>query len=207
MKNPKIQINLSKKRELETQLRAQIQLQNNLEKQLRPIKAKIEKLKTELQKLEEQNLFPKIRKVIDEIFNNPENEDCNIVILNGVHGDSDGGRELYERPDWEETDSVLVSQYDGFGEKYNKWATAIEYSKENAKLLKKFYALANTYVPSSKKIYGDDDGVNCYWHGIVALHKDYSIVGFICRDDNMMLNEYKNSPDVLLNFKEQNIKN
>lgn len=164
------------------------------------IDSEIKSLKDEKERLEKaeavSKIYPNICAKIDELFALPENEDCNIVILNGVHGDFDGGRELYEYDDWEEEEKVAIE----IGS-YNKWATAVGFSDENETALDKLYeAGLAKYIPSSEKVFGDDSGVNCYWHGIVALHKNHTIVGFICRDDNMMLNEYEERPDVLFDF-------
>lgn len=185
--------------ELTDKLNVLLTKKDVLDKQLDPIVAEITTITNRIKKIRQKESLPAIKQAIDNIFNNSENKDCNIIILNGVHGDFDGSRDLYEREDWEEYDSVTVSLHEGYGTRYNKWASAVNYSETNEKLLNQFYEVFHE-IPSSKDYYGDDSGVNCYWHGIVALSKDYKIVGFICRDDNMMLNEYKDCPDVLIDF-------
>lgn len=175
----------------------------------------IEVLKT----LSTKELSKKIKEYKDNVFNKNKTEfkeivkhlfdtyaegDDNILILSQCWGDYDGGRELHY------TDPELDSYGDISNiyqrETYNEWAQSIDFDDTNDDIVEdinKCYKRLWELMPElnidfAENVYCDDHAVNCYWHGHVCVTKDYKILNFICRNDNMMLKDEKRMPEPVM---------
>lgn len=154
----------------------------------------------------------KFKEIVKYLFDTYANEEDNIILLSECYGDYDGGRELHAIDI-----ADIFFHYTDFSvidfSRYNKWAKTLNFVEEDedydpecrkpiSDVEEKYKVLGNLMrelnIPSAAKIYNDDDGVNCYWHGYVAVTKDYKIGNFICSDNDLMLNEEKMGPKIIM---------
>lgn len=141
------------------------------------------------------------KEIVKYLFDTYAKKKDNIIILSECYGDYDGGRELHS------VDGDEFSTYTDFSDidfsTYNKWAKTLKFVGAKEDVTEKYNILWKLMpilkIPTASYIYDEDEGVNCYWHGYVAVTKDYKIVTFICRDDNMMADDYEEmAPEPLI---------
>lgn len=53
-------------------------------------------------------------------------------------------------------------------------------------------------IPLAEDFFEDDPGINYYWHGFIAVNRNFEIISFICRDDNLMSDKNKDKPNIIM---------
>lgn len=132
----------------------------------------------------------KVHKLVDEIFEKYSNEDDNTIPLSCVHRID---YQLYGDIGIKVYSSVMLSDVDGYNdnpyikpiarnwyEEDERWEN---YTKDLVKLVN---ATADARVPYAEEHWEDNgESLNEYWYGIIAITRDYKIVGFEMRDDGI----------------------
>ena len=132
----------------------------------------------------------RVHKLVDEIFEKYAEKDDNMIPLScayrpeyRIYGDT--GIEVYS--------SVTLSDIDGYNdnphikpiarnwfEEDERWEN---YTKDLAKLVDE---TSKAKVPYAEEHWEDDgESLNEYWYGVIAITRDYKIVGFEMRDDGL----------------------
>ena len=152
------------------------------------------------------------KEIVKYLFDTYAKEKDNIIILSECFGDYDGGRELYSIDDefGTYTDFSIIDF-----SKYNKWAKTLNFVEgeededwdyecrevisdvdEKYDILWKL--MPELKIPTASYIYSEDAGVNCEWHGYVAVTNDYKIITFICKHDMMEDKYEETAPEPLM---------
>ena len=145
----------------------------------------------------------KVHKLVDEIFEKYSNEDDNMIPLSCAYRPEyrllgNTGIEVYT--------SITLSDEDGYNNNVHvkpiarNWYEDDErwdnYTKDLAKLVD---ITIDAKVPHAEE-YWEDDGerLNMYWYGIIAITRDYNIVGFEMRYDGIPQDSKKlNNPCIM----------
>jgi hypothetical protein len=131
-----------------------------------------------------------IHKLVDEIFEKYAEKDDNMIPLScayrpeyRLYGDT--GIEVYS--------SVMLSDVDGYNDNpYIKpiarnWFEEDErWENYNNDLTKLLDEISKTKVPYAEEHWEDNgESLNEYWYGVIAITRDYKIVGFEMRYDGL----------------------
>ena len=132
----------------------------------------------------------KVHKLVDEIFEKYSNEDDNMIPLSCAYRPE---YRLYGNTGIEVYTSITFNDEDGYNDHVHvkpiarNWYEDDEhwdnYTKDLAKLVD---ITIDAKVPYAEE-YWEDDGerLNMYWYGIIAITRDYKIVGFEMRYDGL----------------------
>ena len=145
----------------------------------------------------------KVHKLVDEIFEKYSNEDDNMIPLSCAYRQE---YRLYGNTGIEVYTSIIFGDEDGYNSNAHvkpiarNWYEDDErwdnYTKDLAKLVD---ITMDAKVPDAEE-YWEDDGerLNMYWYGIIAITRDYKIVGFEMRYDGLPQNrENLNNPCIM----------
>ena len=131
-----------------------------------------------------------IHKLVDEIFKKYAEKDDNMIPLScayrpeyRLYGDT--GIEVYC--------SVTLSDVDGYNDNPHVKPIARNWFEEDERwesytndLIKLVDATADARVPYAEEHWEDNgESLNEYWYGVIAITRDYKIVGFEMRDDGL----------------------
>ena len=138
----------------------------------------------------QNSISEKIHKLVDDLFKKYAEDDDNMIPLScayrpeyRIYGDT--GIEVYS--------SVMLSDIDGYNdnpyvkpiarnwfEEDERWES---YTEDLAKLVDE---TSEAKVPYAEEHWEDDgESLNEYWYGVIAITRDYKIVGFEMRDDGL----------------------
>lgn len=143
----------------------------------------------EMLKEYENRIIPSIKAEVDLIFNKFAKPEDNVIILDMTNY-YDDGRYLSECDD-----DFTSIDFSGFENRYNKLYYPInvenmdneEYYQQFTELRDNLYAIG---IPTAIENWEDDnDALNEYWYGVIAITKDYKVVDFVIRDDGMLCDE------------------
>lgn len=138
----------------------------------------------------------KVHKLVDEIFEKYSEKDDNMIPLScayrpeyRIYGDT--GTEVYN--------SLMLSDIDGYNDNPYIKPIARNWTEEDERwesygedLDKLDDEISKTKVPYAEKYWENDgDRLNEYWYGVIAITRDYKIVGFEMRDDGLPQNSEK----------------
>lgn len=141
-------------------------------------------------------IYEKIHKLVDEIFEKYSEKDDNMIPLScayrpeyRIYGDT--GTEVYN--------SLMLSDMDGYNDNPYIKPIARNWTEEDERwesygedLDKLDDEISKTKVPYAEKYWENDgDRLNEYWYGVIAITRDYKIVGFEMRDDGLPQNSEK----------------
>lgn len=141
-------------------------------------------------------IYEKIHKLVDEIFEKYSEKDDNMIPLScayrpeyRIYGDT--GTEVYN--------SLMLSDIDGYNDNPYIKPIARNWTEEDERwesygedLDKLDDEISKTKVPYAEKYWENDgDRLNEYWYGVIAITRDYKIVGFEMRDDGLPQNSEK----------------
>lgn len=138
----------------------------------------------------QNSISEKIHKLVDDIFKKYAEDDDNMIPLScayrpeyRVYGDT--GIEVYS--------SVMLSNVDGYNDNPHikpiarNWFEEDEhwesYTEDLAKLVDETSKAKVPYAEEQWK--NDGESLNEYWYGVIAITRDYKIVGFEMRDDGL----------------------
>lgn len=132
----------------------------------------------------------KVHKLVDEIFEKYSNEDDNMIPLSCAYRPE---YRLYGNAGIEVYTSITFSDEDGHNSNAHvkpiarNWYEDDErwdnYTKDLAKLVD---VTIDAKVPHAEEYWEDDgENLNMYWYGIIAITRDYNIVGFEMRYDGL----------------------
>lgn len=143
----------------------------------------------EMLKEYENRIIPSIKAEVDLIFNKFAEPGDNVIILDMTNY-YDDGRYLSDCED-----DFTSIDFGGFENRYNKLYYPInvenmdneEYYQQFTELRDNLYAIG---IPTAIENWEDDnDALNEYWYGVIAITKDYKVVDFVIRDDGMLCDE------------------
>lgn len=132
----------------------------------------------------------KVHKLVDEIFEKYAEKDDNMIPLScayrpeyRLYGDT--GIEVYS--------SVMLSDIDGYNDNLKVKPIARNWYEEDERwenytkdLNKLVDATVDARVPYAEEHWEDNgESLNEYWYGVIAITRDYKIVGFEMRDDGL----------------------
>jgi hypothetical protein len=129
----------------------------------------------------------KVHKLVDEIFEKYSNEDDNMIPLSCAYRpeyrlSGDTGIEVYC--------SVTLSDEDGYNDNPQVKPIARNWYEEDERwenytddLAKLVDETSKAKVPYAEDYFDENESINMYWYGVIAITRDYRIVGFIMRDD------------------------
>lgn len=141
-------------------------------------------------------IYEKIHKLVDEIFEKYSEKDDNMIPLScayrpeyRIYGDT--GTEVYN--------SLMLSDIDGYNDNPYIKPIARNWTEEDERwesygedLDKLDDEISKAKVPYAEKYWENDgDRLNEYWYGVIAITRDYKIVGFEMRDDGLPQNSEK----------------
>ena len=138
----------------------------------------------------QNSISEKIHKLVDDIFEKYAEKDDNMIPLScayrpeyRIYGDT--GIEVYS--------SVMLSDIDGYNDNPHvkpiarNWVEEDErwesYAEDLTKLVDETSKAKVPYAEEHWKDYGES--LNEYWYGVIAITRDYKIVGFEMRDDGL----------------------
>ena len=151
---------------------------------------KLNELLTNYENTKKNKISDTIHKLVDEIFEKYAEKDDNMIPLScayrpeyRLYGDT--GIEVYS--------SVMLSDVDGYNdnpyikpiarnwfEEDERWEN---YTEDLSKLVDE---TSKGKVPYAEEHWEDDgESLNEYWYGIIAITRNYNIVGFEMRDDGL----------------------
>lgn len=145
---------------------------------------------------EKNKIYEKIHKLVDEIFEKYSEKDDNMIPLScayrpeyRIYGDT--GTEVYN--------SLMLSDIDGYNDNPYIKPIARNWTEEDERwesygedLDKLDDEISKTKVPYAENYWENDgDRLNEYWYGVIAITRDYKIVGFEMRDDGLPQNSEK----------------
>lgn len=152
---------------------------------------------------EKNKIYEKVHKLVDEIFEKYSEKDDNMIPLScayrpeyRIYGDT--GTEVYN--------SLMLSDIDGYNDNPYIKPIARNWTEEDERwesygedLDKLDDEISKTKVPYAEKYWENDgDRLNEYWYGVIAITRDYKIVGFEMRDDGLPQNsENLNYPCIM----------
>lgn len=141
---------------------------------------------------EKQKRSSKIKELVDQIFaicNEPDEDgnvgEFNTIVLTAANKYEDC---RYASPADEPFDII---DWDHFGHRYNSLYFPINeeiecHPKANDLYIQLKQEIAKLGIPDAKDFWRDSDAVNECWYGCIGIMKDYKIVSFVIRDDNML---------------------
>lgn len=146
-----------------------------------------------------------IHKLVDEIFEKYSDEDDNMIPLScayrpeyRIYGDE--GMEIYESISFTDIDDgynhnpfikPIGRNWVGDDDRWEK------YAEDLGKLVNE---TSKAKVPYAEEYWeADGEAINEYWYGVIAITRDYKIVGFEIRDDGLPQNDNKlNYPNIMI---------
>ena len=145
----------------------------------------------------------KVHKLVDEIFEKYSNEDDNMIPLSCAYRPE---YRLYGNAGIEVYTSINLSDEDGYNNNAHvkpiarNWYEDDErwdnYTKDLAKLVDITTDAEIPYAEEYWKDYGEN--LNMYWYGVIAITRDYNIVGFEMRYDGLPQDRKKlNNPCIM----------
>ena len=147
-------------------------------------------LLTDYENIEKNKISENIHKLVDEIFEKYAEKDDNMIPLSCAHRPEyriygDIGIDIYDSITFNDKDGYNDNPYikpiarNWYGED-ERWEN---YTKDLAKLV---YETSKAKVPYAKDHWKDDgESLNKYWYGVIAITRDYKIVGFEMRYDGL----------------------
>lgn len=154
---------------------------------------------------EKNKIYEKVHKLVDEIFEKYSEKDDNMIPLScayrpeyRIYGDT--GTEVYN--------SLMLSDIDGYNDNPYIKPIARNWTEEDERwesygedLDKLDDEISKTKVPYAEKYWENDgDRLNEYWYGVIAITRDYKIVGFEMRDDGLPQNSEKLNYPCIMNI-------
>ena len=149
------------------------------------------KMRNEFSQKEEKENSNKFKSIVKKIFDDYGKPEDNILILSECHGDYDGGRELHNNggdcfSDPSEFCKINIGRD-------NTWAQSVEIPK-NDDIVQGYYKelwnlMGNLDIYQANYYFEEDEGVNCYWHGFVAVDRGFKIISFVCEDSGDMMSD------------------
>ena len=142
--------------------------------------------------LEKQKRSSKIKELIDQIFaicNEPDEdgnvEEFNTIVLTAANKYEDC---RYASPADEPFDII---DWDHFGHRYNSLYFPINeeiecHPKAYELYIELKHEITKLGIPDAEDFWRESDAVNECWYGCIGIMKDYKIVSFVIRDDNML---------------------
>ena len=145
-------------------------------------------LKNNYENSKKKNISEKIHKLVDDFFKKYAEDDDNMIPLSCAYRPE---YRIYGEEGIDVYDSIMFSDIDGYNDNpYIKpiarnWLGSDERWEKYWDDLNKFVdEIGKTKVPYAEKFWEDDDGsINEYWYGVIAITRDYKIVGFEIRSD------------------------
>ena len=140
--------------------------------------------------VKKNKISDKVHKLVDYIFEKYAEKDDNMIPLSCVYRPE---YRLYGEEGIEVYNSVLFSDIDGYNdntyvkpiarnwfEEDERWQS---YTEDLAKLVDE---TSKAKVPYAEEQWENDgERLNEYWYGVIAITRDYKIVGFEMRDDGL----------------------
>ena len=132
-----------------------------------------------------------IRKLVDDIFEKYAEKDDNMIPLSCAYRPEyrlygDEGLEIYESISFTDVDDgyndnkyvkPIARNWSGEDERWEK------YAEDLGKLVNE---IVKTKVPFAEDFWKDNgESLNEYWYGVIAITRDYTIVGFEMRCDGL----------------------
>jgi len=133
----------------------------------------------------------KVHELVDEIFEKYSDADDNMIPLSCAHRPEyrlygDDGMEIYESISFTDVDDgyndnpyvkPIARNWFGEDERWDK------YAEDLGKLVNEIF---KTKVPLAEDFWKDNgERLNEYWYGVIAITRDYKIVGFEMRYDGL----------------------
>ena len=145
----------------------------------------------------------KVHKLVDKIFEKYSNEDDNMIPLSCAYRPE---YRLYGNTGIEVYTSITFNDEDGYNDNAHvkpiarNWYEDDErwdnYTKDLAKLVDITTDAEIPYAEEYWKDYGEN--LNMYWYGVIAITRDYNIVGFEMRYDGLPQDSKKlNNPCIM----------
>lgn len=159
--------------------------------------SELEKMRNEFAEKEKKENSDKFKSIVKKIFDDYGKPEDTILILSECYGDYDGGRELHNNGgDCFSDPSEFCRIKKG---KDNTWAQSVVIPKDDDIIQGYYEELWNLMgeigIGSADCYFEEDDGVNCYWHGFVAVNRGFEVIAFVCEDGgDMMRTEDMNGP-------------
>ena len=136
-------------------------------------------------------IYENIRKLVDDIFEKYSDKDDNMIPLScayrpeyRIYGDM--GIEVYDSISFSDIDDgyndnpYVKPIARNWFEEDERWEN---YTNDLDKLLNE---ISKTKIPYAEEHWKDDgESLNEYWYGVIAITRDYKIVGFEMRDDGL----------------------
>lgn len=154
---------------------------------------------------EKNKIYEKVHKLVDEIFEKYSEKDDNMIPLScayrpeyRIYGDT--GTEVYN--------SLMLSDIDGYNDNPYIKPIARNWTEEDERwesygedLDKLEDEISKIKVPYAEEYWENDgDRLNEYWYGVIAITRDYKIVGFEMRDDGLPQNSEKLNYPCIMNI-------
>lgn len=180
--------------------RKEIKFKDGGELDLATIKSKsteeLQKMVVEYETNKTESLKSQFKNYIQKLFDHYAEDDENVILLSECYGDYDGGRELYETDYMFEIEPISKDTY-------NTWCQSVEFEGLEHKEKSAISDTIENFVkeldlPVAVEYFEDSDSVNCYWHGYVGVTRDFKVITFICRDDDMMADRNEDGGDVYM---------
>jgi len=153
-------------------------------------------LLTDYENTKKNKISEKVHKLVDEIFEKYADEGDNMIPLSCAYRPEyriycDAGIEVYS--------SVMFSDIDGYNDNPKVKPIARNWYEEDkrwenyANDLKKLVdEIFKTKVPLAEDFWKDNgDRLNEYWYGVIAITRNYKIVGFEMRNDGLPQDDNK----------------
>jgi len=157
-------------------------------------------LKDNYEKSIEKSISENIHKLVNDIFKKYAEDDDNMIPLSCAY-----------RPEYQIYEDIGIAIYDSISfTEYNhnfyikpigrNWSADDDrwekYSDDLNKLINETYKVK---IPDAEEFWKDKgERLNEYWYGVIAITRDYKIVGFEIRDDGLAQNDNKlNYPNIM----------
>ena len=166
------------------------------------IAAEIERLHRIETKQTKEKLIPKVKKMVDDVFEKFGEEGDNILILSACYYPDDA-RDTYEVD--EPLDRINFNKGSDYNNLYfpigRNWDLGDWKRKgvdeDKLDTLYEVYtrpiceALSQCLIDCYAEDYYRDDNsaLNDYWHGVIGIMRDYKVVSFVIRNDGLLCDE------------------
>lgn len=148
----------------------------------------LKELKNNYEKSKKKTVSEKIYKLVDDIFKKYAEDDDNMIPLSCAYRPD---YRIYGNACTEVYDSITFSDVAGYNDNpYIKpiarnWSGDDDrWEKYSDDLIELFNKTVEAKVPLAEEFWEDNgESLNEYWYGVIAITRDYKIVGFEIRDD------------------------
>ena len=160
-------------------------------------------LLNDYENIKNNKISENIHKLVDDIFKMYAEDNDNMIPLSCAYRPE---YKIYEDEGIEVYYSVMFSDTDGYNDNPHikpiarNWLEDDErwekYSEDLDKLVNE---IGKTKVPFAEDFWKDDgERLNEYWYGVIAITRDYKIVGFEIRNDGLPQNDDElNHPNIM----------